>query len=338
MSLRSNGAKVYVIRDKEHRLSSPPPAQAATSLLIGSIEKTDHRSFTAKGQFHPVSDTFLLEHTLGGSPILPMVVTMECFLEAISMAKETFRLTEVSLEDLKIHQGFKFRIKKSFDYYIVGKEESAPGNAVSLALHGDFYNVQGQRIKTDKLYASAVVRFNGQHKGTNLNLTPISNEWRDMIYSDDLPIFHGASFRCLQQFHSISERRAITTVHVPDSMDVFSGRKADTEPVLNAVIVDAALFSCGVLHWKTMRQGVCIPSTIQKIVFGSGRLQKGETAQIHIERGIADTAGRESGGDGKQVVFNFTIRNSKGEVVYDVEGYTAIVLKTPTRTFEPVKI
>jgi hypothetical protein len=336
MSLRSNGAKVYVIRDKEHGLSSHQPAQAAALTLIDSIEKSDH-SFTARGQFHPVSDTFLLDHTLGGSPILPMVVTVECFLESLSMAKETFRLTEGSLENLKIHQGFRFKIKKSFDYFIAGKEESAAGNAVSLALHGDFYNVQGERIKTDKLYSSAVVHFNGQHKGTNLNFTPISDEWHDIFYPDDLPIFHGASFRCLRQIHYISEHRAMATVLVPDPMNVFSGRKADTEPVLNAVVLDAALFSCGILHWKTKRQDVCIPAKIQRIVFGPGRLQKGESAQIHVEKAIADSAGRESGGDGKHAVFNFTIRDSRGDVVYDIEGYTATVLKAPTEISETAK-
>jgi hypothetical protein len=171
----------------------------------------------------------------------------------------------------------------------------------------------------------------------NVNLTPTSDEWLEVWYPDDISIYHGVSFRTARQIHNISEHQAIVTAHVPDPMDIYSGRKAGTEPLLHSVVLDAALFGCGVLHWRTKRQDICVPSKIQKIVFGPGRLRKGEIVQIHIEKVVPDRTEQEFSGDSKYAVFNFTLRDSQGDVVYDIVGYTATVLKAPSIISVPAK-
>ena len=344
MSLRS-GAKVFVIHDKKRVASSPPEKQERSQKtthrtvfpLIDSVEKNKDNLFSARGQFHPVSDTFLIEHRLNGRPILPFVATLECFLETIEKAKETLLLKEhnqaMSVENFEIHQGFTFRSKKSFDYYIIGRNETAANGTVHLKLYGDYYNVQGQHTKTDKHYSSAVIRFDGKGNGAELNFASFEEHWRNTRYADNLQIYHGPNLRCLVQMNSPSENQAVAKVSIPDPMDLFSDRAIssgkNSAPILHAAVLDAALYACGILHWYTLRQDVCIPSKMQKLVFGPGRLQKGDTAQVHIEKIRVDEIERKFGANDKYAVFNFTVRDSSGAVVYDVQEYSATILEIP---------
>ncbi len=364
MSLQSKRTKVFVIQDKERTQLVPrenrvdtsqksirTEVQTTTWPLVDSIEKTKICSFVAKGRFHPVLDTFLIDHRLNGKPILPMVVILECFLETLKMAGEVRLLKgtggKTSIEDLKVHQGFVFRSEKSCDYYVAGTNGIPAGsNRILLTMYGDYYNVLGQRVKTDKDYSSAVIRFDDDAKGCELNFPPVSDHWYDTQYPDEkaIQMYHGPSFRRLGQMHYLSGHQVIARVNVPDPMDVFLNRKSlvetfghleqggntwagmESRPVLNAAVLDAALYACGILHWSA-HQGVCIPSRIKKIVFGPGRLRKGEVAQVHIEE-------RRPVAENKSAVFDFTIRCPRGDVVYDVTEYLATVLKMPREILE----
>ena len=74
---------------------------------------------------------------------------------------------------------------------------------------------------------------------------------------------------------------------------------------------------------------MCIPFKINKFVFGPGRLQNGETARVHIEKIRIDETVRKFGANDKYAVFNFTVRNSQGDVVYDIMEYLAAILEFP---------
>ena len=95
--------------------------------------------------------------------------------------------------------------------------------------------------------------------------------------------------------------------------------------VLDAAVIDSALFACGGLYWFYHNDCVCIPVGIEHFRFGPGQLRAGETAHVHIA--LIDHGDESIPLFSRTAGFDFTIRNAVGEIVYDVKGYRATILK-----------
>jgi hypothetical protein len=306
---------------QQSKQKSVAPA-VSPSPLIDRIIKNPDGTITASGSFNPSSDVFLKEHLLNGKPILPMVVAMESFAESIRDAfangllpKKTF----VGFDGFEIIQGLVCRVQSPYRFNVYCEPAEDDETRYRAALSGDYYNTKGLFIKDNLRYSKTDLRFGETIADTGLNWTKVSDYWYDTWYpeSGQIQIYHGSPLRCMGRMHYLDTFRAIAELNVPDPMELFEKRPQGT--ILHAATIDAVLYACGILYWAA-KKGVCIPLGINRFRIGSGILRSGEKGLAHIEM---------IGKSDKTAQFNFTVRNSAGEVVYDVNGYHASVLKIP---------
>ncbi|MDR1962781.1 MAG: C45 family autoproteolytic acyltransferase/hydrolase, partial [Planctomycetaceae bacterium] len=317
-------------KTKQESFKPFPSASATvlTSPLIDRITNDSEGIITASGMFKPDSDVFLREHLLNGKSILPMVAAMECFAETIRDAFVKKLLPEkkfIGFDGFEIIQGMVCRVRSPYRFKI--HCETVPDSPMRYhgLLLGDYYNTKGSLLKDNLRYVKTELCFcddnHSDHEKTDsgLNFTMVSDYWFDTWYpeSGEISIYHGNSLRCMGRMHYLDPFRAIAEFHVPDPAALWGERPQDA--VLYAAVIDAVLYACGIVYWSA-KKGVCIPVGMNRFRTGSGRLRAGEKGLAHIEM-IAES--------NKTVQFNFTVRNPAGEIVYDVNGYRAVVLRIP---------
>ncbi len=324
----------------EEKVSTEKKRDEYRFSLIHDLSRNENDLFRAHGVFNRDSDNFLVDHQINNVPILPMVVVLECFAEAILKAQESSVLTgewdRFSFKDLRMHQGFLFRSSQPYRFYIRATQKPGKKQELLLELCGDYYTVKEKLLKTDKIYASVQVVF-GHADKTEFRDFPVYPEpWFDNEYPEDgqMPIYHGPTLRSLKRmfYFGPETNRAIGDIVVPHSLEIFGNdsfampdEKAMASPVFDASVIDAAYFACGLLHW-VYHNGVCIPSGIDHLTIGKAKLQPGTMAKVHIEEIFTQPDGRQEMSSRNEVQFNFTIYNDRHEMVYDVSGYRTSVL------------
>lgn len=327
--------------ENEERLA--PVAAPSSLILLETPKRSGAAAFSTQGSFDPGKDVFLSDHRLNRRPILPMVVMLECFSEAVLGALDAGILSPgtdlIGFDRFVIKQGFVFRANHSYRYRLDGCLNSENPASISMKLTGDYRNTSGSILKTDKCYATIEGILGTLRDADGLNFAP-QGEWHDAAYPDDdsTPIHHGPTLRRLERicYFEPGTNRIIAQIRVPDPMDLYSGRvdafsgnagNPRYGAALHAAVLDATLFACGVRHW-IYHNGACIPESIGRLRFGPGELRPGEEAFAHILEVYDGDRTVHNGKDSKHACFRFTVRDCRGQTVYDVDSYRATVIKT----------
>jgi NAD(P)-dependent dehydrogenase (short-subunit alcohol dehydrogenase family) len=258
----------------------------------------------------PVNDVFLKEHRFKGKPLLPMVAGIEALAEA-----EVGELTAhdpFELHNIRVHQPFKFFADKPIAAKVVS--ENVDG-IQHLKLVADFRNRRDQLVQANRLYLRA--EFGGKSHAEPRRLTgTLPRKFNDAWYPDDeRSIYHGPSFRCVKQA-STSESVGWTKIVAPDP-NGLNGPHRNGNWVVPSVVLDGALFSCGIYFYIHRPGTVAIPLGIERLrVFGVPRA--GEVCLCHYQLKDATE---------QQASFDFVIYDAQGRELVSSVNYQAALFR-----------
>ena len=136
-----------------------------------------------------------------------------------------------------------------------------------------------------------------------------------MWYTDDVEtLYHGPIFRCLKQAR-IPGQEGWGRLEV-EELQTFGGSRGGAGWLVCPPLLDACMFACGVLLWVRRPGAVTVPLAIDHLRLGTKDPQPGEHI-VHCQL-VEEQA--------EQATFNFVVYTSRGEPVWQVEGYRGVIV------------
>lgn len=274
------------------------------------------RSVVCEVVVDPSLDPFLAEHRFRGRPLMPLVGIAEMITQVgIQVGILNGRLG-VTLEDLLVVNGLKFfddRPKSLF----VRLEKFA--SRTKATLYYQFANLQGRIIDSERIVATGWIQeIESLPPLQRMPFIPIA-PWHPVEYpGEDSVIYHGSPFRCIEKTQFFEN--GLLATFIPQAAKALGGERPG-EWITPMGVIDSALFACGVLAWTRDSSLVSIPAGVESISI-YGQVIPGCTCQ-----GIF-SLDKMTLSDGH---FSGTILRDSGEVLVQIRGYRASLVKTSTQ-------
>jgi hypothetical protein len=297
-------------------------ADVASSPMIDSIvEENPGAGLTAEVHLDPAGDLFLVQHRFKGSPMMPVVMTLEAMAEAAVLAGGGAKKV-AALKNIEIVNGLRFLTDEKLTARI---HAAVDGNEVSCDFTSDFKNRRGVMLVKDKPYLRCAVEL-ADAIAPLASPGPVGErEWVDCWYpEEDVVIWHGPEYRCLRQI-AVEGDFGWGKLVAPSAAGNLGGSRQGESWQTPAALLDSCFFACGVYLWFRFSGVVAIPAGIDRIL--PARLAKpDENCIVHIVY-----RGRE----GDQGVFDFTVTGEDGSTILKLEGYRNIIVsETPASTLQ----
>ena len=295
------------------------PASVISPLLESWTQNPADSSVKAVFTVDPAKAPFLLNHQLKGKAILPLVVIMEAMAET----PLRFDTRPIELRNIKSVRGMICSEPVPYRLACLGTEKE---EGWSLRLVGDYYNAQGKKINDRIPYASGEVRRIGATWGDGIPVCPDDQgtvtTWTP-VYPGPNPegFYHGPILQKLQFCRFLKDGRLLGEILVPDRNELF-GRNVGT-PILDAAVLDAAFWACGVLNGANHPGTSVVPDSLLSLKGIPNRLRSGETARVVTT--LRETLTLPLGF--RQALFDFVIYNEEKEPVWKVEGFKMTILE-----------
>ena len=283
--------------------------------LVQQLPEQSDGIVSGNAILNPVTDPFLKEHRLRDRPLLPMVIMTELLLEGAAIARKKWN--SLVLQDFEIATSLKFPTDAPCEVQVIanplGKDQFA------TELRADFRARNGKLVTASRLYAKGTVRFDaaaGQRSEQNEDRPVLAKvEWLKPTYPEASSVFYvGNPFRCLKNFAIDESERVIWGQIAAPSYGEFAGAERDVAGWLSpSAILDATLYTSGILGWKCVRPGVMLPQKVTRMVF----LRRPRPAETCLVRS------RLVRFDETEAVFDITVWGNDGKPVFVVDGYVA---------------
>lgn len=296
----------------EETSSASDQGYAQGSLILSQQVEAD-QTIIGHAELNPITDPFLKEHRLRDRPLLPMVIMVELLLEGAAVAKNNWR--SLVLEDFEIATSLKFPTDAPCAVEVFAKE-IADGQ-LTTELRADFHSRAGKLVSANRLYAKGNVQFGLDVSVTSSRDLPklAGVHWHKPVYPDATSVFYvGNPFRCLKRFAIDESNQIIYGQIIAPSIGELAGAERDVAGWLTpSAILDATLYTSGILGWKCVRPGVMLPQRVKKMTF-LRRPRPAETClvQSNLVR-VSET----------ECVFDIMVWGSDGKPVFVVENYVA---------------
>ena len=274
---------------------------AAPLPLIDEARWISETELYAELKFDPKKDVFLLQHKLGGRPILPAVIGMESMIEAASLALPGKHLG--SVREFVIPNGMKFKT-------------DAPQTArVRVRLeHGKARCdlIGGDNLTT--VYQSALIEMADQPPAVTM---PAPGQppfpFNPMMYPDDAQLVHGPMFRALKQL--FLQRDGGWAVVSGYPVNNLQGERQGDRWFLPPAVLDSCLVACGVDMFIQLEKRVEVPYGCEE--FKLVRLPKPkEQCVLRLNY---------RGHDARHTTYDFTLFGADNGVIFTGTGYQGIV-------------
>lgn len=306
------------------RLAPPPATPAAITPsdidepfgvaafpLIDGIASQSSGNLVAETRLDPVGDIFLAQHRFKERPMMPVVVTLEALAEAASLCVGEDR-NVTAIRDIEIQNGLRF-LTDEVQTANVHAAHTADGN-VQCDFTCDFHNRKGVLLLKDKPYLRAVVETGAAAK---FESTPPGQpaEWTQCWYpEEDVVIWHGMPFRCLQQI-AVEGDEAWGRIVAP-AMNNLAGPRAGSRWQIPTAALDSCFFACGIVLWWKHRGVVAIPDGIERLDLCRNP-KEGENCIVHI---------KDRGRQENRALYDFTVFGEDGTPVFRVTGYRNVIV------------
>ncbi len=293
------------------RLTGATPISRTTDLALADAIIGD----TIECTLDPARDTFLTEHRLAGTPILPAVAAIELLAETADLHfGPRYDLVDLHLETaLKVPDG-----RRSIARCKATREHRGDllGDQLALAIRHDFVNSSGQLIDPDRLIARA-------HAVPTQPCprlpAPGHTHPRPIRYdANKVGVSHGPSLQSLVALHvgtDLSDLHAADLIALP-ATSLRAGRWLTPAPLL-----DGALQACSTLARHLLE----VDSAILPRAFG--RLHHHRQARPH-ER--CRMLLRMTQVEGRRLFFDFEVLGNDGLLILQAIGYESLMLESLT--------
>jgi acyl transferase domain-containing protein/acyl carrier protein/NAD(P)-dependent dehydrogenase (short-subunit alcohol dehydrogenase family) len=290
--------------------------------LLDRVDRTNGKDLY-HGQLDPTRDVFLREHVYENNPLLPFVIAMECMAEAAtaSNALHDRDYFPMRFDDVSIQRPLRFERQETREFSVeCGYKRSSNENAVSevgqcaLRFCAPFKNRSGVLLDAEREYSRA--------NWSRTNVRPVLRwEKPTMAFSNvsmptypdaSQPFYVGPAFRVLKQY-ALGDKRVTGRILAPSLIELVGSHRSTDGWVLPCAVIDACLFTSGILAWNTVRPGVCLPMTIQTMqLFDRPRAGESCTVESRLVRS-----------DEQYVWFDFCVWGSDNRLLMEAMNYQA---------------
>ncbi|MGG6270643.1 SDR family NAD(P)-dependent oxidoreductase [Leptolyngbya sp. AN03gr2] len=292
---------------------TPPVAALAAELRNYRI----HRHLTVE------NNPFLLDHTIGESPVLPATCAAHWMISLCEQLYPSYPFS--SLEDFRVLKGIVFDGTQADDY-IADVQELSKIDAEQITFEVRIWS-EKEKGKIRFHYSGQVTlrRQFFQEPTRFLWATSTDKSQSGASFYQNKTLFHGASFQGVQQVVDLTEKTLIAQCYLPNMELQQQGQFAVRR--FNPYGVDVALQS--VLIWLKQMYGVsALPSEFQQITqfkpFSLGTL-----FQVLIEVQLKTST---------SIVANATIYNEHGEVLMLLSGAKATISQRLLQQFGTLEV
>jgi hypothetical protein len=311
MPVIASAAEVAAIEVEMSSPAAPVVPTANMPLVTRTLKNQRGELLEAEVDFHPVNDPFLAQHRMGGHPLLPVVIAIECLAEAAHLVggKKVARLEEIA-----IHNGLSFKDEQPRTLQVAAI--AAGSGAYHCRLTSEFRDRDGRLVDPARLHVAAKVTLADSTEAFDV---PPPGEpplgWFPISYPDDAPIFHGQPLRSLKQV-ACQYDGAYGQIVAP-AIDELGGSRAGRGWIVAASVLDACLFACGTFAYSMFGKRVEIPAGIDMLRL-LGQSRAGETCVVRM---------LFRGPEGRGSRYDFNLFGEDGRPLMAVNGYrtTAIV-------------
>ncbi len=316
--------EVLITDDRYYRLFFPPDAaqgdsqgsvsSSARSLLVSPPSQLDEETTLDRCILDPLKETFLREHCLQNRPLLPIVVGLELLTESalgiIGLSNWMSKKQPVQIDELRAVRGLRFFDDRPLHVDVMARK-IGPQTCEST-LQADFHARNGTLIERARPYMQAVFS-PAQHE--SLLGWPAPDEagfqWENVQYpSTDNAFFVGPAFQVLKKA-TLQGDRIFGRILAPALVHLAGAHRDASSWQIPSAVIDACLFTTGILAWKSVRPGISLPVGIQRLVLRSqpvpGQLH---TVECRLKRN-----------DAKNAWFDFCLRDQHSQLMLEAFDY-----------------
>jgi acyl transferase domain-containing protein/acyl carrier protein/NAD(P)-dependent dehydrogenase (short-subunit alcohol dehydrogenase family) len=304
--------------------SKPNEAAMPKRPLFDRIEQArieqDGNSMRFHGHLEPTRDVFLKEHVYEGNPLLPFVIALECMAEAATAANTSpgQELFPMRFENVSILRPFRFESSQSRQFFVdcstLPSKGSIESTRTRLTFCGPVRNRSGVVIDAAREFSSADWTHSSKQAilGWDKPNIAIAHSSSPAYPKPSQPFYVGPAFRVLKQY-ALKTDRIVGRILAPSLIELVGSHRTTENWVLPCAVIDACLFTSGILAWNAVHPGICLPMSIQSIQF-AGRPRAGESCTVESRLVRADD---------QYVWFDFCVWGSDARPLMEAKCYQA---------------
>lgn len=311
--------------DTEERPHSPTVSEPWASVLLEPDWNLEGEKLRMRCRLDPQTEVFLQDHQLYQQPLLPVVMGMEIFAEAARVASRQWNLgTYRGCRHWKIFSGMTFYAPKVHTLTCTLEKK---GGKVQAILAGETYHPDGTLRSKNRPFYRCEMLWESAPELPNVRIQePLKQSWNlEYPALGERAIYHGPSLQWLKRCRFSDGTQLIGEILVGDTSQIVANRvKNSPEKRLEWVppLIDATLYACGVLNAIALPGTILLPDQMEELRWHPFSVTPGEVCQVHIRRrGV-----KEWPGGYRQGIFDLTLYNAAGEVIFQIQEYRATVL------------
>ena len=338
-------AEVLITDDRYHRAFYPAEtiakeqgvAPKSTSIALLDMSTLhaqvigDAFEQNLEASVNPTTDPFLIEHRLNDRPLLPAVVMLEAVAEAGLQHQQALLVRQpkhkpddshsvypITFKDFRIVAPLKFFSDHPMRLRTKTSTCTEEPN-IAITLSAEVLNRSGMVIDADRLLCQStwVQTTQAVTLGKSIDefLKTIASQshWhqptvptlKDKFYS-------GPPFQMIHRF-AICENRLVAELTAPSLVELAGIYRDSTRWLVPSAVLDAALYSAGILSFATLRPGVCLPTGFQSLsVLGLPRPGQ----RLRIQTSLLQQ-------EEESIRFDFDVIAGDNTVLISARGYQA---------------
>ncbi len=262
----------------------------------------DARAVRMRVRVDRTSHPYLADHTVAGSPVVPLVLAVEWCARAAAACRPDLALD--SVRDVKVLRGIRLEaFDGAGDVFDVSAREVSNGAGADLAL-------EIRRVGDARPHYSATARMVEERAGApRASAPPRLGAWGDAPIYDGEALFHGVRFQVIRSLDGVSDENILATIDTTDDAG-WNDEPWQTDPAA----LDGGL-QLALLWTKRVLGKACLPMGVGEVkTYGVGP-GKGPLRALLI--------GRQKGP--ARTVTDITFTDADGAVVHELRGVESIL-------------
>jgi acyl transferase domain-containing protein/acyl carrier protein/NAD(P)-dependent dehydrogenase (short-subunit alcohol dehydrogenase family) len=315
-------SEVLITDDRYYRMFYPAETveserNAISPDIVALLEAASDRC-----RLDPRQDIFLKEHRFHDRPLLPMVIGLELMVEAVARQHGwlpmQFGGPSLCIRSLESLRGLRFFSDElqAVDIAVIGKSDKT----YRAELRADFVARNGQLMEAQRAYLRAEISKEASPFPDPWQPRDISSlHWSGVKYPPSDAIFYvGPAFRVLKRV-AVEGDRGWGMIQAPSLIELAGNHRQVIGWRTPSAVLDASLYTTGVLAWHHVRPGVHLPISIEELRIH--RLpQPGESC-------LVETRCRAQ--DARHASFDFCVWGVDGKPLIEARGYRTAWLEPP---------
>ncbi len=236
---------------------------AAFPMLQHGNTNRHNNSTASVVTLNPVSDRFLSQHRIHGTPTLPFVVALELMAEA---ARQQSGASEViECRNVSALQAIKFPSDTAMA--VTATASKTDGDWTACSLQADVRRRDGRLVEQDRTFFQGQFRTGSTSQLLRRPLPGLSKHpWEKIEYlNSDAAIYHGPELQGLRKI-AVKKHGGLGLIAASAPVQLFGANRTHGWTVPCAAM-DACLYAVAVLAWKKWNRA-SLPVRFGSITFG----------------------------------------------------------------------